>query len=90
MKGIWYPPPSFESSSGRKSNNTVRASAVGMLKWSTIQEKHTDVWSDCLRFSVDGYVVCEENAEILRAAWEEEQVIQQKKEREVRTCFFVY
>ncbi|XP_062854525.1 DNA repair protein complementing XP-C cells [Trichomycterus rosablanca] len=32
----------------------------------------------------DGYIVCEENAEILRAAWEEEQEIQRKKEQEKR------
>lgn len=37
-------------------------------------------------FSNDGYIVCEEHQEILKAAWENEQDIQQKKEQEV--CFF--
>lgn len=38
-------------------------------------------------FSNDGYIVCEEHQEILKAAWENEQDIQQKKEQEV-CCFF--
>lgn len=33
--------------------------------------------------STDGYVVCEEFEEILRAAWVEEQEIQKQKEKEV-------
>lgn len=32
----------------------------------------------------DGYIVCEEHEEVLRAAWENEQEIQQKKEKEKR------
>ncbi|XP_076598107.1 DNA repair protein complementing XP-C cells [Chaetodon auriga] len=32
----------------------------------------------------DGYIVCEEHEEILRAAWEEEQELQKQKEREKR------
>ncbi|KAL7828760.1 hypothetical protein SRHO_G00323940 [Serrasalmus rhombeus] len=32
----------------------------------------------------DGYIVCEEHQEILKAAWENEQEIQQKKEQEKR------
>lgn len=32
----------------------------------------------------DGYIVCEEHEEILKAAWENEQEIQQKKEQEKR------
>lgn len=40
-----------------------------------------------LSFSTDGYVVCEEHQEILKAAWENEQDIQQKKEEEVKTCW---
>ncbi|XP_063065644.1 DNA repair protein complementing XP-C cells [Engraulis encrasicolus] len=32
----------------------------------------------------DGYIICEEHEEVLRAAWENEQEIQQKKEQEKR------
>ncbi|CAL8368906.1 unnamed protein product [Lota lota] len=32
----------------------------------------------------DGYIVCEEHEEILRAAWEEDQALQKQKEREKR------
>lgn len=38
-------------------------------------------------FSNDGYIVCEEHQEILKAAWENEQDIQQKKDQEV--CSFL-
>lgn len=41
-------------------------------------------------FSNDGYIVCEEHQEILKAAWENEQDIQQKKEQEVCCCFFCF
>lgn len=41
------------------------------------------VW---LYFRTDGYIVCEEDEEILRAAWVEEQEIQKKKEKEVCLC----
>lgn len=47
-------------------------------------------------FSTDGYIVCEEHEEILRAAWAEEQEIQKQKEKEVsgtdeyRFTFFVH
>lgn len=34
-------------------------------------------------FSTDGYIVCEEFEEILRAAWVEEQELQKQKEKEV-------
>lgn len=34
-------------------------------------------------FSTDGYIVCEEFEEILRAAWLEEQQLQKQKEKEV-------
>lgn len=34
-------------------------------------------------FSTDGYVVCEEFEEILRAAWLEEQQLLKQKEKEV-------
>lgn len=33
--------------------------------------------------STDGYIVCEEHEEILKAAWENEQEIQKKKDQEV-------
>lgn len=33
--------------------------------------------------STDGYIVCEEHEEILRAAWVEEQELQKQKEKEV-------
>lgn len=39
-------------------------------------------------FSTDGYIVCEEFEEILRAAWVEEQELQKQKEKEV--CMDVY
>lgn len=39
-------------------------------------------------FSIDGYIVCEEFEEILRAAWVEEQELQKQKEKEV--CMDVY
>lgn len=34
-------------------------------------------------FSTDGYIVCEEFEEILRAAWLEEQQLLKQKEKEV-------
>jgi len=34
-------------------------------------------------FRTDGYIVCEEDEEVLRAAWVEEQEIQKQKEKEV-------
>lgn len=42
----------------------------------------------CVRFRTDGYIVCEEFEEILRAAWVEEQELQKQKEKEV--CADVY
>lgn len=39
-------------------------------------------------FSTDGYIVCEEFEEVLRAAWVEEQELQKQKEKEV--CMDVY
>lgn len=41
-------------------------------------------------FRTDGYIVCEEDEEILRAAWVEEQEIQKQKEKEVCICGFSY
>lgn len=39
-------------------------------------------------FRTDGYVVCEEHEEIIRAAWVEEQELQRQREKEVcvRAC----
>lgn len=37
-------------------------------------------------FRTDGYIVCEEHEEILRAAWVEEQALQKQKEKEVCVC----
>lgn len=34
-------------------------------------------------FSTDGYIVCEEFEEVLRAAWLEEQQLQKQREKEV-------
>lgn len=36
-------------------------------------------------FRTDGYIVCEEHEEILRAAWSEDQEFQKQKEKEVCT-----
>lgn len=36
-----------------------------------------------VRCRTDGYIVCEEDEEVLRAAWVEEQEIQKQKEKEV-------
>lgn len=38
-----------------------------------------------MRFSTDGYIVCEEFEEILRAAWVEDQELQKQKEKEAST-----
>lgn len=40
----------------------------------------------CVCFRTDGYIVCEEHEEILRAAWVEEQELQKQKEQEVCVC----
>lgn len=37
----------------------------------------------CVCFRTDGYVVCEEHEEIIRAAWVEEQELQRQREKEV-------
>lgn len=42
----------------------------------------------CVCFRTDGYIVCEEHEEVLRAAWVEEQELQKQKEKEVSACFF--
>ena len=39
-------------------------------------------------FRTDGYIVCEEDEEVLRAAWVEEQEIQKQKEKEVCVSVF--
>lgn len=50
----------------------------------------------CVCFRTDGYIVCEEHEEILRAAWVEEQELQKQKEKEVwltdfvLLCFFYF
>ena len=41
----------------------------------------------CLR--TEGYIVCEEHEEILRAAWVEDQELQKQKEKEVCVCVCV-
>lgn len=40
--------------------------------------------------STDGYIVCEEHEEILRAAWAEEQELQKQKEKEVCVSVMYY
>lgn len=37
----------------------------------------------CVCLRTDGYIVCEEHEEILRAAWLEDQEIHKQKEKEV-------
>lgn len=41
-------------------------------------------------FRTDGYIVCEEHEDVLRAAWVEEQELQKQKEKEVSVFVCVY
>lgn len=56
--------------------------------WDLFLEGYTtfiDHVNHFISFSLDGFVVCEEVADVLVAAWEEEKVEQEKKRKLVRT-----